>query len=129
MKRVTGKGQHGKLRGFNEIVWFPKLYPNKDWINTFDDLTGLICMQRKDNTPLPKPTSNGKNLIVFAHQKNLFGQTVYKFYGVYTADLEKSDLKKHYFKRIDIALNLKKIFLTFFKNMYLMMSLSWQCIP
>jgi very-short-patch-repair endonuclease len=97
-----------EVKGFNEMVWFPKLYPNKDWINTFDDSTGLICMQRKDNAPLPEPTSNGKNLIVFAHQKNLFGQTVYKFYGVYTADLEKSDLKKHYFKRIDIALNLKK---------------------
>jgi|TARA_B100001971_G_C18144313_1_gene512177 very-short-patch-repair endonuclease len=97
-----------EVKGFNEMVWFPKLYPNKDWINTFDDLTGLICMQRKNNTLLPKPTSNGQNLIVFAHQKNLFGQTVYKFNGVYTADLEKSDRTKHYFKRIDVTLNLKK---------------------
>jgi len=48
--------------------------------------------------------------IVFAHQKNIFGQTVYKFYGIFTADHVKTDSVRHYFKRINTTIDLTKYF-------------------
>ena len=92
------------------MVWFPKLYPNADWVNKFDDKTGSILQFRKDKKPHPMPAEGDHDRIVFAHQKNIFGQTVYKFYGVYAPDLSISDPINHYFKRIKTSINLKNYF-------------------
>lgn len=94
----------------NEMVWFPKLYSNADWVNQYNEETGLICQFRKDMKPHPMPGKNDPDRIVFAHQKNIFGQTVYKFYGVYRVDLLKTDTVKHYFKRIKTYIDLKNYF-------------------
>ena len=60
--------------------------------------------------PHPMPSKDENDRIVFAHQKNLFGQTVYKFYGVFVVDRKKTDPVRHYFKRIKTSINLKKYF-------------------
>ena len=99
-----------KIDKLNQMVWFPKLYSNADWVNEFDEKTGLICQYRKDLKPHPIPTKDDYDRIVFAHQKNIFGQTVYKFHGVYVADLSKSDPVKHYFKRIKTSIDLNNYF-------------------
>lgn len=99
-----------KIPDFHEIIWFPKLYPNADWVNEFDGETGSIVQYRKDKTPYPMPIDSDPDRIIFAHQKNIFGQTLYKFYGVYTPDLAKTDPVRHYFKRIKTSVDLTKYF-------------------
>ena len=54
------------------------------------------------------PRAEDDDRIVFAHQKNIFGQTVYKFYGVFRPDLTRTDPVKHYFKRIKKCIDLNK---------------------
>ncbi|XAT58237.1 hypothetical protein GN241_13265 [Rhodobacteraceae bacterium IMCC1335] len=98
------------IDNFHEIVWFPKLYPNADWVNEFNEETGSILQFRKDKTPHPMPAEDDPERIVFAHQKNTFGQTLYKFYGVYAPDISMSDPVNHYFKRIKTSIDLKKYF-------------------
>jgi len=56
------------------------------------------------------PAEDDPDRIVFAHQKNTFGQTLYKFYGVYAPDISMSDPVNHYFKRIKTSIDLKKYF-------------------
>ena len=92
------------------MVWFPKLYPNSDWVNQFDEKTDSILQYRKNMKPHPIPSKDESDRIVFAHQKNIFGQTVYKFYGVFVVDHKKTDPVRHYFKRIKTSINLKKYF-------------------
>lgn len=94
------------IKKTNQMVWFPKLYPNSDWVNSFDDKSGYIHQFRKDNQPHLMPKEGDPDRIVFAHQKNIFGQTVYKFLGVFRADLIKTDPVHHYFKRINRNINL-----------------------
>ncbi len=97
-----------KINKFNQMVWFPKLYPNSDWVNNFDDKTGLIHQYRKDLKPHPVPSKDDPDRIVFAHQKNIFGQTVYKFFGVFRTEFSMTDSVHHYFKRIDKEIDLSK---------------------
>ena len=93
---------------FGEMVWFPKLYSNSDWVNSFDEKTNSICQFRKDGKPHLMPSKDDYDRVVFAHQKNVFGQTVYKFYGVFRPNLNKTDDVYHYFTRVKKVLDLKK---------------------
>ena len=98
-----------KIDRFNEMVWFPKLYPNADWVNEFEENTSSILQHRKDMQPHhPIPKKDDHSRIVFAHQKNIFGQTVYKFYGVFEVDTSRTDPVHHCFKRIKDSINLEK---------------------
>jgi len=99
-----------KIDKFNEMVWFPKLYSNSDWVNKFDEKTNSILQYRKDMKSHPIPSIDENDRIVFAHQKNIFGQTVYKFYGVFVVDHSRTNPVKHYFKRVKTRINLKKYF-------------------
>jgi len=99
-----------KVGKFNEMVWFPKLYSNSDWVNEFDEKTDTIHQHRKDMKPHPISPNDENDRIVFAHQKNIFGQTVYKFYGVFVFDHLRTDPVNHYFKRIKTSINLNKYF-------------------
>ena len=94
------------IKNTNEMVWFPKLYPNNQWVNSFDDESGLILQYRKDKQPISMPTEFDPDRIVFAHQKNIFGQTVYKFFGVFRADLSMTGPIYHYFRRVKETLDL-----------------------
>jgi len=99
-----------KVEKFTEMVWFPKLYSNSDWVNEFDEETYTIHQHRKDMKPHPISSNDENDRIIFAHQKNIFGQTVYKFYGVFVFDHLRTDPVNHYFKRIKTSINLKKYF-------------------
>ena len=99
-----------RIDKFHEMVWFPKLYSNSDWVNRYDQETNTILQFRKDLKPHPIPPKDEHDRIVFAHQKNIFGQTVYKFYGIFTADHVKTDSVRHYFKRINTTIDLTKYF-------------------
>ena len=106
------KGHHQRavwrIDKSHEMVWFPKLYSNSDWVNSFDEESGYICQYRKDLKPHSLPSKDEGSRIVFAHQKNIFGQTVYKFYGVFRTDFSKSDPTYHYFERIEKTISLSK---------------------
>mgnify|MGYP003352666064 CR=1 FL=1 len=45
--------------------------------------------------------------IVFAHNKNLFGQTLYKFLGLFELSEKYSNLHKHVFVRVKSKIILK----------------------
>ena len=98
------------IENYNEMVWFPKLYPNSDWVNNFDEKTNSICQFRKDLKPHPMPSEGDRDRIVFAHQKNIFGQTVYKFFGIFRPDIDRTNPVRHYFKRESKEINLNKYF-------------------
>jgi len=97
----------------NQAVWFPKLYPNKQWDNNISADSLTITEQQKVNGEVIKiglPNPNRlRDRIVFAHYKNIFGQTVYKFYGIYATDKRASSEYKHIHRRIDdgTKINLK----------------------
>lgn len=98
-----------KIDRFNEMVWFPKLYSNADWVNEFEENSFSILQHRKDMKPHhPMPKKDDHSRIVFAHQKNIFGQTVYKFYGVFEVDTSRTDPVYHCFKRIRDSINLQR---------------------
>ena len=97
----------------NEFVWFPKLYRNKGWNNQLLDGGDKISQEMISNNkivPFQNWESNrdlDEKRIVFAHYKNILGQTVYKFYGRYRTDWLNSNEYKQYFYREDKQINLK----------------------
>ena len=98
-----------RIEKFNEMVWFPKLYPNSDWENSFNKDTNTITEHRKDFRDIGLPDQNDQpNRLVFAHQKNIFGKTVYKFYGIFRTDLARSNNVYHYHNRVEKCIDLKK---------------------
>jgi len=98
----------------NKRIWFPKLYEDSDWNNSLSDDGKKITMERSDNGSLdvlwnePKDNKwydrvkNGQktdNSIVFAHNKDNLGRTVYKFLGEFEVSLDETDSKKVTFIR------------------------------
>ena len=96
----------------NEFVWFPKLYRNKSWNNKLINGGDEISQEKISNNKVVafnEWNSNkklDKKIIVFAHYKNVLGQTVYKFYGRYQTDWNNSNRFKQYFYREDKEINL-----------------------
>ena len=89
-------------------VWFPKLYPNKQWRNLISNDGSKITQELILNGKKMKnttPTTNDKR-IVFAHYKNVLGQTVYKFYGIFEPDWTKTDDYIQVFKRVSKRITL-----------------------
>ena len=79
----------------NEQVWFPKLYKNDDWDNSIDNNGKEINQIKVGNEMEIKEI---KDSIVFAHQKDVFGNIYYSFKGVFRC--EKHTENKIYYKRI-----------------------------
>ena len=108
------KGSHyqrayWRIKEHNQAVWFPKLYDNKPWKNSLSKNYAEIIQQKivngnYEDIPLPRK----ENRIVFGHYKNILGQTVYKFYGEYKVDWDKTVPNSHVFKRVNSRLNLLK---------------------
>ena len=86
-------------------LWFPKLYKNRDWDNILSDDLKKITMQKTTKEFLGKATR--WRVIVFAHNKNLFGQTLYKFLGLFELSEKYSNLYKHIFVRVKSKIILK----------------------
>lgn len=77
------------------ILWFPKLYPNGEWLNSIsDDETVIIEKNKNDRleSHIDKVISEDKHQrIIFAHVKDNLGQVLYRFRGRYQLDLENSN--------------------------------------
>ena len=86
-------------------LWFPKLYKNRDWDNILSDDLKKITMQKTTKEFIGKATR--WRVIVFAHNKNLFGQTLYKFLGLFELSEKYSNLHKHVFVRVKSKIILK----------------------
>lgn len=61
-------------------VWFPKLYKNKDWINSISPDGEIIEQTRVGNDMEIKEI---KDSIVFAHQADVLGNIYYSFKGIF----------------------------------------------
>ena len=61
-------------------VWFPKLYKNKDWINSISPDGKIIEQTRVGNDMEIKEI---KDSIVFAHQADVLGNIYYSFKGIF----------------------------------------------
>lgn len=84
-------------RNENQAVWFPKLYETRHsiWRNALSDDGSVIVEEKKDGSAIENPPSADVSRIVFAHYKNNFGQTVYKFTGVFKTSKDLSTRFKH----------------------------------
>lgn len=87
-------------------IWFPKLYENNDWNNS------LVC----DGKKIIEQKTNGEDIydpkhkkrIVFAHNRNILGQIVYKFLGEFKFSEEKSSKKEHVHIRQETRISLRR---------------------
>jgi very-short-patch-repair endonuclease len=108
----TGWWEKGTAH-LNHAVWLPKLYENKDWDNRITD-DGLTIYEKSKKEHLKITDFKEKPIrdrIVFAHYKNIFGHTVYKFYGIFRTDMELSDNLEHVHRRIGTKINLKDYYI------------------
>ncbi|KTS05176.1 AbaSI family restriction endonuclease [Microbacterium testaceum] len=93
--RLFGKDlavhRSGMLRLTKSVqVWFPKLYPNKEWDNALLD-DGQRIVQRLaadvnaggDPEPLRLGSGSGETRLVFAHYRDEFGRIYYRFVGAF----------------------------------------------
>lgn len=65
-------------------VWFPKLYPNAGWDNSISQDGSVIKTRPIDSitrSSTKKPLNGYR--IVFAHNTNVLGHTVYRFLGLF----------------------------------------------
>ena len=105
MKLFGYKGGHfmpgyWSVKGFNKAVWFPKLYDNTPWKNVLADDSSKIIQEKYINGKISEyPLPSDEERIVFAHYKNVLGQTVYKFYGTFQVDWENTNSFTNIFKR------------------------------
>ena len=103
------QGGWWSIKKFNEAVWFPKLYPNNQWRNLLSDNRQIITQEQIiENRRIKHTLPSNEVRICFAHYKNVFGQTVYKFYGSFIVDWDSTDEYFQTFKRVSDELDLKK---------------------
>jgi very-short-patch-repair endonuclease len=95
-----------KIPGTKKKVWFPKLYENKEWINTLSDDGETITMRKKDKSKIKKKE---KFPIVFAHYKDSLSQVYYKFLGEFKLSLEDLNDFEHIFLRTKTKIDLKNL--------------------
>jgi very-short-patch-repair endonuclease len=81
----------------NTLIWFPKLYPNGIWENSFDEVNGIIIEKNiesieKQNAHINSCLNdNRQRRIVFARVKGMLGDVQYRFRGVFELDREKTN--------------------------------------
>ena len=97
-----------RIKGRTQRVWFPKLYPNNMWNNYLSDDFTEIFMKRADGSDLNIEIKDRNQTVVFAHYKNIFGQTVYKFYGTYVVDWKNTDEYFQTFKQVSDSIDLEE---------------------
>ena len=88
----------------NIVIW--------EYLAVCSLIQSFISVQIDSSTKLlisrTVPNSNDPDRIVFAHQKNIFGQTLYKFFGIFKTELSMTNSVHHYFKRISEQIDLNK---------------------
>lgn len=83
------------------VIWFPKLYVNNDWENVLKDHETLIEEKTAENLSekmrrehvTKHLNDNIEYRIVFAHGKNVFGETRYRFKGRFKLDRQASNIQ------------------------------------
>lgn len=105
------KGAIVNPRNINQIIWWPSERSRSGWLNKFDEESETITETHSD----PKKKSDhyyhhaqvSQIRICFFHNKNILGLTNYKYFGVFTNDIEKSNPEiGTVWKRIGDKLNL-----------------------
>lgn len=111
----------------NKMLWFPKLYKNKDWLNSISNDEKTIEEEKKTGNRKrliellsSKEVLNGMERIVFAYVKDSLGKSMYKFKGVFIIDENKSRKKgravyKRIKERVETYNKIRLIFLTLYK--------------
>lgn len=82
------------------IIWFPKLNSNGDWINTISDDEEYIYERPKDANQVEEHMkyhlkNEIQNRIVFAYEKDIKGQFMYRFKGEYAIDRQLTEQQKY----------------------------------
>lgn len=90
-------------------VWFPRLYRSKDWTNSLSEDGSLIIEEKSDKSPIDYKPKYDVDRIVFGHYKNVLGQIVYRFVGVFRQSKEESTNNKYIHKLISNKLDLVKL--------------------
>ena len=84
----------------NTLIWFPKLYENDEWDNSYDSQEGIILTkniksdaERIDHVQkcIEDPV---KRRIVFARVEDNLGDTKYRFRGVFEMDSDSTNHDK-----------------------------------
>lgn len=105
------KGAIENPKNESQTIWWPSERARSGWINDFDEIKGTIIETHSD----PKKKSDHyydhsqakHTRICFFHYKDVLGLTRYKYVGVFTNDLEKSNPELGTFwKRIGDQINL-----------------------
>ncbi len=84
----------------NTLIWFPKLYLNKEWANDFDEEKGVILEKNFESDEKRKAHVNTRlndkrqRRIVFARVKGMLGDVQYRFRGVFILDKMASNHEK-----------------------------------
>lgn len=102
--RTPDKEYHGYQRAGAptmdklKLLWFPKLYPNKDWNNSLSDDENLIktIPEKSTNLKIENYLQNilekgVRKRIVFARVKGSLGFVLYRFKGYYELDEKMSN--------------------------------------
>ena len=93
------------IEGTNYQIWFPRLYKARGWTNSISD-NGLKIQETKTNGDRIDLKIQDYDRIVFGHYKNVLGQTVYRFMGVFNYSKQESDEFARIFNRIDDKLDI-----------------------
>ena len=88
-----------KIPNSDKRIWFPKLYPNKEWNNELSEGFDKITMRSLTGRDLSG--SKIDKYVVFAHYKNILGQVVYKFLGEFHTSLLESGRNQVTFRLIN----------------------------
>ena len=83
-----------KIPNSDKRIWFPKLYPNKEWNNELSEGFDKITMRSLTGRDLSG--SKIDKYVVFAHYKNILGKLFISFLESFTS-LEHSDKEKAVF--------------------------------
>jgi len=81
----------------NLFLWWPSEKPRSGWQNKYNEFNGTIIETHSDKEKKVKHYNNYSQethtRVVFFHYKDILGLTNYKYVGVFTNDIEKSNAK------------------------------------
>lgn len=92
-------------------VWFPKFYENNDWDNSLSEDGKTITETYKGEDPKHLNREDPVNTrIVFAHDRDALGYTLYRFLGEYIPDPEGSNARTRRYILINTRIDLRQYF-------------------
>lgn len=98
-----------KIPNVSSWVWFPKFYENSDWENSLSDdgktITETYKGDEQKNFNREDPVDTR---IVFAHDRDALGYTLYRFLGEFEPDKKDPDARTRHFRLVKTKVDLKK---------------------